>query len=412
MHTASHGGSSGPQTLAGAVGSLLEGDLAALSDDELSGSIVEIEQAQAALDAARLRYLHEWDNRSAWRHDGASSGGAWLAARSGAAHSTARERIRVAHGTATMVLVTAALAAGRLTWSKVRLFSQIIPDAAASAFARDQQMLVDKATELSAEDTRAYLQYWAARADPEGHDKTERDRYEARKAYYSPTLDGTHALNAGFTAEGSLIFGAELDAICDQLYTDETEHGFERTAPQRRHDALIEMARRSASFDLNNGRRATPSLLAVVEYEALAAANGMACKTGPPLSGAAANRLACNAGISRVITGPNSEVLDKGREARLFNEQQRQALLVRYLGCAFPDCDRPPGWTEAHHIGEWTKDHGPTDLDNGAPLCPCHHHYVHEGGRSMTVNPDGSLTFYRPDGTIIEPGWKHLASLV
>jgi hypothetical protein len=412
MHDASEGGASGPQTLAGAVSSLLDGDLEALSDAELSGTIVEIEQAQAALDAARLRYLHEWDNRSAWRHDGASSGGAWLAARSGAAHSTARERIRVAHGAAAMAIVTAALAAGRLTWSKVRLFSQIIPDAAASAFAEHEQMLVDKATTLSVEHTRAMLHYWAARADPDGHDNTEKGRYETRKLHLSATLDGTHAINGGLTAETSLVVKTELDRLSDLLYKDETEPDLVRTAAQRLHDCLHEMAIRSASYDDTKGRRATPSLLAVVQYEALAEATAMACTTGPPLSGAAANRLACNAGISRIITGPNSEILDKGREARLFNEAQRRALLVRYLGCAFPDCDRPPGWTEAHHIGEWTKDHGPTDLANGAPLCPCHHRYVHEGGGSITVNCDGSLTFYRPDGSVIEPGWKALAGLI
>jgi hypothetical protein len=395
-----------------AVGELLEGDLQALSNGELSSTLIEVERAQTALDAARLRYLHEWDQRDAWRDDGASSGGAWLAARSGSQHSTAREKIRVAHRTATMVLVTAALAAGRLSYSKVRLFSSIIPDAAAALFERDQQMLVEETSKLSVDDTRAYLQYWAARADPDGHDKAEKGRYETRKLYVSPTLDGTHAINGGLSAETSLVVKAELDRISDELYEDETEPDLVRTPGQRLHDALHEMAIRSAAFDLNHGRRAKPSFLAVVEYEALADKAGMACRTGPPLSGAAANRLACEAGISRIITGPNSEILDKGREARLFNEQQRRALLVRYLGCAFPDCDRPPGWTEAHHIAEWVADLGPSDLLNGALLCPCHHRYVHEGGGSITVEADGSLTFYRPDGTVIEPGWKLLASLV
>ena len=62
------------------------------------------------------------------------------------------------------------------------------------------------------------------------------------------------------------------------------------------------------------------------------------------------------------------------------------------------------GWLRIHHISWWTRDHGPTDLDNGIPLCPCHHTCVHEGRftlqRELTT---GQITFWRPDGTQILP---------
>nr|WP_162184933.1 HNH endonuclease signature motif containing protein [Allokutzneria albata] len=56
---------------------------------------------------------------------------------------------------------------------------------------------------------------------------------------------------------------------------------------------------------------------------------------------------------------------------------QRKALAVRDKGCAFPGCDRPPGWTEAHHVWHWI-DGGPTDLGNLVLLCVHHHHVMHE----------------------------------
>jgi hypothetical protein len=74
---------------------------------------------------------------------------------------------------------------------------------------------------------------------------------------------------------------------------------------------------------------------------------------------------------------------------------------VRDRGCTFPGCDRPPGWSSAHHIVHWVND-GPTDLHNLTLLCNFHHHRVHEGRFGCTRAPDGTLTFTRPDGTTLE----------
>lgn len=41
----------------------------------------------------------------------------------------------------------------------------------------------------------------------------------------------------------------------------------------------------------------------------------------------------------------------------------RRALRVRDRGCVFPGCNRPPPWTDAHHITHWANG-GPTSLDN------------------------------------------------
>lgn len=51
---------------------------------------------------------------------------------------------------------------------------------------------------------------------------------------------------------------------------------------------------------------------------------------------------------------------------------------------------------------EWDRDHGPTDLANGAPLCSHHHHAVHEGGFGIKADAQGDLTFFRPDGSLLD----------
>src|SRR5664280_1054147 len=72
-----------------------------------------------------------------------------------------------------------------------------------------------------------------------------------------------------------------------------------------------------------------------------------------PLTAGAALRLACDATISPVLTAGPSEVLDLGRSVRLVSPAQRRALVVRDGGCVWPGCDRPPAFTDAHHLRHW-----------------------------------------------------------
>jgi hypothetical protein len=58
-------------------------------------------------------------------------------------------------------------------------------------------------------------------------------------------------------------------------------------------------------------------------------------------------------------------------------------LIARDGGGVWRGCDRPPSWCEAHHLDEWIRDDGPTDLINLALLCSRNHHDAHEGGRSL-----------------------------
>ncbi|MDQ4097597.1 MAG: HNH endonuclease, partial [Actinomycetota bacterium] len=49
-------------------------------------------------------------------------------------------------------------------------------------------------------------------------------------------------------------------------------------------------------------------------------------------------------------------------------------------------------------------DAGPTDLSNLLWLCPFHHRLVHEGGWRIRGDPEGDVTFVRPDGRLLVRG--------
>jgi hypothetical protein len=81
--------------------------------------------------------------------------------------------------------------------------------------------------------------------------------------------------------------------------------------------------------------------------------------------------------------------LNLGRSQRLFSAAQRIALAARDGGCLIPGCDRPPSWCEAHHIDEWEKHSGRTDVDAGVLLCRHHHRWVHDLDARIVAVPGG-----------------------
>jgi hypothetical protein len=103
------------------------------------------------------------------------------------------------------------------------------------------------------------------------------------------------------------------------------------------------------------------------------------------------------------LAGP-SLPLDVGDTDRI-PWQVRTAVTLRDKHCAWPGgCDRPARGCEAHHMTPRAQ-HGPTKLDNMGLLCRFHHHVVvHGWGWTVTVNPDGTMTARKPDGTIFNHG--------
>ena len=60
-----------------------------------------------------------------------------------------------------------------------------------------------------------------------------------------------------------------------------------------------------------------------------------------------------------------------GRSQRLANAAQRLAVAIRDGGCF--ECGAPMHRCELHHIREWQRDGGPTDIDNLVAVCRKHH---------------------------------------
>lgn len=126
-----------------------------------------------------------------------------------------------------------------------------------------------------------------------------------------------------------------------------------------------------------------------VDIESLAEGRGFATIDGSdnPISISSCRRMAAGGGIIPLVLGSAGDILDWGREKRLFTRAQRLALVDRDGGCAM--CGLPPQMTKAHHLRWWSRDAGPTDLDNGVLLCESCHHRIHENGWDIRIDGAG-----------------------
>jgi hypothetical protein len=153
----------------------------------------------------------------------------------------------------------------------------------------------------------------------------------------------------------------------------------------------------------HNGLSADPTVVpgasraavrVIVEAEVLEKGSGSALleETLSPISYAKLGEYLCEGGTVDVIFGTDGS-MNVGRTQRLFTARQRTALGVRDGGCRFPGCNKPPSWSEAHHVDEWFKHNGATDLANGILLCRYHHMLMHDDGE-WSVNRDDDGGFW------------------
>jgi hypothetical protein len=194
-------------------------------------------------------------------------------------------------------------------------------------------------------------------------------------------VDGWLTPLAGETLETALM------ALMPPPADDDT-----RTPRQRRHDALEDLARGfldSGHAPLSGGEK--PHLMVMTDLDALQGVAGGTHETsnGDVLATDEVRRLGCDASISRIVLGPDSEILDVGRRTRVWPAAVRRAIVARDRHCTARGCERRSQWCDIHHIRHWA-DGGETNVGNGRLLCRFHHTLEHsrESGATPTYDPN------------------------
>ena len=126
--------------------------------------------------------------------------------------------------------------------------------------------LLAQAARMPVELYSRLVKEWAIRADPESADRGWRDEGARAELFLSQVMDGTD-LRGWLGTEDALVFEEALRAVIGTPAADD-----ERTTPQRRADALVQLCR--SYLDSGQGQpgaRIRPHIALTVDYATLAA---------------------------------------------------------------------------------------------------------------------------------------------
>lgn len=384
-------------------------------DDDLLGAIREAEQQRRAADSRMLALLGEAENRGLATAKGYGSTRRLLCDLLTISRSDANRRLAAAVATCetrgvgaavsppALANTGAALAEGAVSAEHVEVVEKFRASLPSSVTGDEwesaEKILVDLARSVDPAALRRFADTQVrARLDPDGTLPKEQEQAQPnRNLELHRRADGAGWGSFELDAEPF----AQLDALLSALTAPKpTGTGQADTRPleRRRGDALADILGLAASHaerpseggdkpqlvltttlnDLRDGER--PALLGA-EHR--------------PVTGSSARRLACDARVVPAVLGSNSEILDIGRASRTIPTAIRRAVTLRDGGCTFPGCDRPPAWTDCHHVVHWA-DGGPTALDNLALLCNQHHRTIHHTDWDMRITTDGRPEFHPP----------------
>lgn len=367
--------------------------------EELGDEILELTEACASLEALRLERLASFERRGGHDVDGYLSATAWLKDKARLGGGAASQRVRMARALTHMPETRAAFVHGEIPYSSVRRLVDA-RRAHPAIFSEHESTLVDAARTLDARRFGTVVDYWRQALDGDAALADANRHHDRRRLHLSETLDGMVRGDGWFDREGGEIVKVAVESISDAG----RDPGDDRTPAQRRADALVEICRHwldNGTTSISGGER--PHVSVVVDLEVLESrATGRSeFEAGAVLHPETARRIACDAGVSRIVTNGASEPLDVGRRTRTVPSAMRRAVVLRDRGCTFPGCDRPPRWCDAHHIEHWARG-GVTALHNLTLLCRRHHRLIHEGGWSIEVREE-YLVFVDPEGRARSP---------
>jgi hypothetical protein len=354
--------------------------------------------------------LADFEQSGVWEQDGFGSCATWLVAQCGLSRSDAFEKLKVAHELTRRHVVRAAFEDG-LAYTRVRVLVRL----RGVDHARDEEF-VEHAKNDSVRVLEERVNSWNEYADEDDKPSNLDDHYGVvRQRGFGGGLgkvvmempdDMIDRMFAIVDAYGDHLFhNPKRGDESPRTWTD--PQGVDNSGPWRsgsakRLDLLLDLLEECVLAEPGKIDPYKAAVGVTIQYEDLIKASGPGLSSqGTWLTGEAVRRMCCDAGIHRIVVKGESEILDLGREERLFNRVLRRAIRFRHGHvCAVRGCGRRI--TQIHHIQWWEND-GETCIDNGVPLCNYHHHLVHEGGWTVAWNPTTGVTRLEgPKGQILE----------
>jgi hypothetical protein len=379
------------QTLAplrAVVDSLLEADLARLSQDEMLDAVRGFEVESRRLAAAQHRLVAEVAARNVAGELKYRDTASLLSAVLLLTRSQATDRVNAAEllGPRASLLgeplppvlpaTAQALSDGTISPAHTGVIRQLIRELPAPV--RDEHQATAEAllAEHAASMDTAQLRLAAARIlgflHPDGTMTPDRVHRRDRDVSLHRNADGSGDVRAHLTPACYALWETILEPLARRRPDDGCGPD-PRTPGQRRHDALEDAAKRLLrTGELPSTAGVATTLMITMSLDQLETRAGQATTHhGGHISIPEALRLAADGKALPVVLNQAGGILAYGRARRLASPAQRLALMARDKGCTFPDCRETAARSEVHHIVDWVKG-GTTDTDKLALACGYH----------------------------------------
>lgn len=322
----------------------------------------------------------------------------------GAGAPAAGSDVRTASRLTALPLVLAAVQDGRLPVARAVVLLRLVGEVAADALAEAEPNLLAVALERDPQQLGQYVAHLLATWCEPAFEAAARTQEAKRYLQTSRDADGMLSGRFRLTSADSETFLTLIEPLArrDGL-------GDQRSAGQRRADALVEGCRQVLAFgDLPDAGGFRPQVSYVVPAGWASGAGPVGtfadlvgrdlplepgaggpsrwpvaddCALGAwsgPQTRSRIETVLCDARLTRVLLDSVGQV--KGLEALrdTVTATQRRALAARDHGCAVRGCTRPPAFCDAHHL-DHLADGGETALGNLVLLCRRHHLDWHAG---------------------------------
>lgn len=368
-----------------------------LLEDEVTALAGHIHAATARW----LKLVAEADRQGVWH--GHRSPAEWLTWRCGIDPAAAREQVKVAHRLSDLPAISAAFEQGEISYWQVRALARV-------ATPENEETLLEWTRHSMADQ----IQRICRRFETHLNSVSEAHNYDRRYLRYYFDESGSLILTARLPGEEGALVAKALETARDEVSSvmrpetpepnsvaEEVERPPGTRGSDRRGatmvDALVAVAETSLAESSGSQSVDPPTLVVHADLGTLMKNEGTAEVDGSVgISGAAARRLACDAAVVTIVEDPDGSPLNVGRKTRTIPPALRRALESRDRICRFPGCGQRRR-RHAHHLQHWLDD-GEHEPENLVLLCRFHHRLVHDGGYSVSGDPNGELVFVRPNG--------------
>jgi hypothetical protein len=358
-------------------------------------TVQQLEEILARTEALVTRAVGAFDSSREWCADEARSTAAWLTATCKIPSSVAARQVRLGGAAPNLPVFEDLWLKGQVTGAHVDLLGRIRRFETEDLLAHDEGELADLATSVTFNQFARCVRYWEDAMAPSVTAANTELQHTLREVHHFEDFNGMFYGKWALDAISGAIFDNELRRIDGEFFdqdwaemterrADDPDARLRRTAAQRKADALVEMATRSASVP-PGARRPEPLFTVLVNYELL---HGRICELAQGIAITPGSLVPWldQAHIERAVFGPGTRV-EVSERARLFTGATRRAIEVRDRECSHPLCEERVGRCQADHIKPYSEG-GLTVQENGRLLCGFHNRLAYSERKSRPP-PDG-----------------------